>query len=141
MQFRSIVTGSLKSRATDRYGSGQFHAGRTKGKKHHEHQGLDVQAKPNESIFSPIDGDIIREAVPYPPFTGVVIRGKGAYAGYEVKLFYVQGYFSGHVTAGTPIGVAEDLSIKYPGITNHVHLEVRSGGKVVPPFDVYQMCF
>lgn len=141
MQFRSIVAGSLKSRASDEYGSGQFHAGRTKGKKRHEHQGLDVLASPNEQIFSPIDGEIIREAIPYPPFTGIAIRGTGDYAGYEVKLFYVQGYFCGPVKAGAAIGVAENLAKKYPGITNHVHLEVRNQGKVVPPFDVYQMCF
>jgi hypothetical protein len=141
MRFGSIVAGSLKSRATDKYGSGQFHAGRTKGKKRHDHQGLDVQAMPNERILSPIDGEIIREAVPYPPFTGVVIRGTGDYAGYEVKLFYVRGYSCGPVRSGDLIGTAEDLSIKYPGITNHVHLEVRNQGKVIPPFDVYQMSF
>lgn len=141
MLFRSIVAGPLKSRGSDAYGSGQFHAGRTKGKNHHKHQGLDVQAKPNENIFSPIDGEIIRESDPYAPFSGIAIHGTGDYAGYEVKIFYVKGYFCGPVKAGSMIGRAEDLSIKYPGITNHVHLEVRQKGKIIPPFDVYEMCF
>ncbi len=42
---------------------------------------------------------------------------------------------------GEAIGNAEDLTWKYPGITNHVHLEVRNVGMVIPPFNVYQMCF
>ena len=111
------------------------------GKKRREHQGLDIQARPSARILSPIDGAIIREAAPYSPFTGVAIRGTGDYTGYEVKLFYVKGYLCGPVKAGDLIGTAEDLSIKYPGITNHVHLEVRNRGIVVSPLHVYQMCF
>ena len=141
MQFGSIVYGSLKSRQTDRYGSGQFHAKRSKGIKHHNHQGLDIAAKPNEIILSPIDGQVIREASPYPPFTGILIRGSGAYDGYEAKLFYVRGQRCGVVKAGDVIGVCEDLAVKYPGITNHVHLEVRFLGVVIPPLELYSMCF
>lgn len=141
MQFGSIVHGALRSRSTDRYGSGQFNAGRVRGGKRHHHQGLDIVAKAKEQILSPIDGDITREAIPYAPFTGLVIRGTGTYLGYEVKLFYVQGYRSGPVIKGEVIGRAEDLTKKYPGITNHVHMEVRNGSGILAPFDLYQMCF
>ena len=141
MRFGSIVYGSLKSRNTDRYGSGQFHAGRSMSGKRHSHQGLDIVATAGEQIRSPIDGVITREAIPYAPFTGLVIKGTGAFAAYQVKLFYVQAYRCGSVRAGDVIGNAQDLSEQYPGITNHVHLEVRSFGTVLPPLEVYQMCF
>lgn len=136
MAFASIMRAS-SSRASDRFGSGQFGASRGSRK----HQGLDVKAKPGEVVHSPIDGVIVRECVPYAPFTGLLIRGTGEHSGYEVKLFYVQGNFCGSVKAGEPIGTAEDLAVKYPGITNHVHLEVRKNGAIVAPFDLFEMCF
>src|SRR5262249_44317344 len=120
--FSAITNGP--SRRTDAWGSGQYGAGRG-GRKHH---GLDIVARPAESIHSPIDGDLVREARPYATdrrFTGVVIRGTGSWLGYEVKLFYVDGEFSGPVRAGDVVGHAQDLAVKYPGITNHVHFEVR----------------
>jgi hypothetical protein len=139
MTFKSIVRGLMRSRAVDPRGSGQFGALRDHGKR--RHQGLDIKANPGEMILSPIDGDVVREAVPYPPFTGLLIRGSGEYDGYDVKLFYVTGLACGPCMAGTPVGYAEDLNKKYPGITNHVHMEVRYKGKIVPPTDTYQMCF
>ena len=77
------------------------------------------------------DGIILREAIPYPPFSGLLIRGTGGYAGYEVKLFYVDGLWCGPCSAGTTIGYAENLAFKYPGIPNHVHIEVRRGGALI----------
>ena len=139
MAFASIVK-AAQSRGTDnKYGSGQFGASRDKGTR--KHKGLDVKAVPHEAVFSPLDGVIVRECVPYAPFTGLLIRGTGEHSGYEVKLFYVQGLACGPVKAGELVGAAEDLSVKYPGITNHVHLEIRKNGKVVPPLDFYEMCF
>ncbi len=130
----------MKSRGFDaRYGWGQSGASRDRGRRHH--QGLDVLASPGEPVFSPIDGIIFREAIPYPPFSGLLIRGTGAYAGYEVKLFYVDGLWCGPCLAGSVIGYAEILAVKYPGIPNHVHMEVRRGGALVSPQDTYMMCF
>jgi murein DD-endopeptidase MepM/ murein hydrolase activator NlpD len=139
MQFKSIVLG-MKSRGFDqRYGSGQFGASRNQGRRHHK--GLDILAAARAPVFSPIDGEIIREAIPYPPFSGLLIRGTGEYAGYEIKLFYVDGLMCGPCKAGMIIGYAENLSIKYPGIPNHVHMEVRNGGVLVSPQETYMMCF
>lgn len=142
MEFKSILVRPLKSRGTDhRWGSGQFGAPRDNHRR--KHAGLDVVADPGDLVFSPIDGEIVREASPYFPFSGVLIRGNGEYAPYEVKLFYVKvkGFMCGSVKAGTLIGSVEDLRWKYPGITNHVHVEVRCMGKVISPVDVYMMCF
>jgi|HubBroStandDraft_4_1064222.scaffolds.fasta_scaffold2271949_2 hypothetical protein len=43
--------------------------------------------------------------------------------------------------AGDQIGWAEDLKVKYPKITNHVHMEIRRKGLLMNPFEVYAMCF
>ena len=130
------------TRQMDGYGSGQFNASRDGGKRHH--QGLDVVSRPGEPVKSPIDGDVIAESVPYkndPRYRGVRIRGTGRHAGYEVKMFYLQGLFCGPVKAGDVVGYAQNLEEKYPGITNHVHMEVRQHGVLLSPLDLYKMCF
>lgn len=128
------------TRQLDAHGSGQFGASRGARR----HQGLDIVARAGEQVKSPIDGDVMREALPYPAdprYRGVVIRGTGKFAGYEVKMFYVEGLFCGQVKAGQVVGSAQNLGDKYPGITNHVHLEVRYKGAVVSPLEMYRMCF
>jgi leukocyte cell-derived chemotaxin-2 len=87
---------------------------------------------------------VIREAHPYandPRFRGVVIRGTGSWTGYEVKLFYVDGLFTGDAQAGQVIGRAQDLIGRYPGITNHVHLEIRKRGRELLPNELFGFCF
>lgn len=128
------------TRRTDPWGSGQYGAGRGQ----RTHQGLDIVARPGEAIRCPIEGDVVREAHPYPNeprFSGVVIRGKGVWSGYEVKVFYVNGVFSGDAKPGQVLGHAQDLSGRYPGITNHVHVEVRQHGRALSPNDLFRMCF
>jgi murein DD-endopeptidase MepM/ murein hydrolase activator NlpD len=139
MRFASIVYGSMHSRTSDPYGSGQFAAPRD----HHsrQHNGLDIAASPGDAVLSPIGGNLVREAIPYAPFTGLLIEGTGEYVGYSVKLFYVEANQCGPVGAGGLIGYAQDLKYKYPEITNHIHMEVRYEGKLVSPTDTYLMCF
>ena len=127
------------SRLSDRWGSGQFGAGRGS----RQHQGLDLLADPGEAVFSPIAGTIRREALPYAGdarYRGIVITGDGEWNGYEVKLFYVEGLSCGSVRAGEVVGHAQDLSAKYPGITNHVHVEVRKDGRLLAPFEAFGAC-
>lgn len=140
IQFHSIVRGEMKSRVYDVWGSGQFGASR-KGRMH---KGIDVVAKKDEDILSPIDGNVIREAFPYPDdkrYRGILIRGERSFSGYEVKLFYVNGFFSGAVDGGKLVGRALDLTERYNNITNHVHMEVYRAGTCIDPREVYLMCF
>ena len=142
--FERVVIGGLKSRQRDAFGSGQFGAHRTGHRHGSTHEGLDIVASAHSTVFSPIDGVLVREARPYgaaSPFAGVVIQGTGAWQDYEVKMFYVSGYRSGTVSAGETIGVVQDLEWRYPGITNHIHVEVRKGGTLLSPADLYGMCF
>lgn len=140
MAFASEIVREQRSRGTDAFGQGHFGAARG-GRLH---QGLDIETAPGEEIMSPVDGEVIREALPYhddPAFRGLVIRGVGAWAGYEVRIFYVDGLLSGRVEAGSVVGRAQDLKHRYPGITNHIHVEVRLGGMTLSPSEIYAMCF
>jgi hypothetical protein len=136
--FGRISSGG--TRISDAWGRGQFGSSRIG----HMHQGLDVKAAPGEVIRSPITGTVTREAKPYAGdsrFKGVVVKGTGDWAGTEVKLFYVQGWLQGRVEKGQPLGNAQDLSLRYPDITNHVHIEVRQSGLLVDPATMFGMCF
>ncbi len=140
MSFPHNIVATQRTRRSDIHGSGQYGAGRGSRK----HQGVDVVAYPGERVFSPISGEIVRESFPYAEdlsYRGLVIRGTGDWSGYEIKIFYVEGLNCGPVVPGSPIGFAQDLSRRYPGITNHVHVEVRRNGQVMPLTDLYRMCF
>lgn len=103
--------------------------------------GLDIVAEPGEQILCPCDGVIYREAIPYRNdsiLRGVAMRGP---PGFEIKIFYVEGFVLGSVSAGQPIGYAQNLKVKYPGITNHVHLEVHVDGSPVDPAMLFNQSF
>jgi len=139
-KFPSAIVAGQRSRGSDTFGSGRFGASRG-GRKH---QGLDIEALRGQQVFAPIPGIITREAVPYANdlrYKGVLLEGSGAWSGYTVKIFYVDGIKSGEVASGELIGYVQNLQIKYPGITNHIHVEVRFKGRVIDPFSIWQMCF
>jgi murein DD-endopeptidase MepM/ murein hydrolase activator NlpD len=136
LTLRSPVTGLLRLRGEDDWGSGAYGAGRGD----RLHRGLDIVAQPGDPILSPMDGELVREAAPYEDdtrYSGVLLRGHGAWEGVEIKLFYLDGPHEGRVRAGDPIGIAQDLGQKYPGITNHVHVEVRRQGDLLDPTPLF----
>ncbi|HUD34264.1 MAG TPA: hypothetical protein VMR43_14820 [Variovorax sp.] len=140
MSIAQELVRNQRSRNRDAHGSGQF--GESRGNR--KHKGLDVVANVGEMIFSPIEGTIVREAFPYkddPSVRGVVIQGTGTWEGYEVKVFYAQGLVCGAVLPGQHIAFAQDLTKKYLGITNHIHVEVRLKGKVIAPQELFVQCF
>lgn len=137
-QFHRILPGS--TRLADRWGHGRF--GEPRGAR--THGGLDIVAVPGEVVSSPIEGTITPESLPYADdasYRGLLISGTGPWEGYEVRMFYVVGFLSGRVAAGQTVGLAQDLGRRYPGITNHVHLEVRYHGTVLNPMDTFGLCF
>lgn len=124
----------------DRHGDGHFGASRG-NRKHH---GLDIKVNAGGRVYSPINGIITREAIPYkddPRFRGLLIVGTGEWEGYIVKMFYVEGILSGEVQAGSLIGYAQDLSARYNGITNHVHIEITKDGAMINPTEIWEACF
>ena len=128
MKFNS-PTKPLRRRKCDGFGCGEYGASRGNRK----HKGIDLLVNPGADIFAPISGKI-RFANPYSNdtrFKGVEISS----ALHGVKLFYfLPSVKNGEmVKAGQRIGKAQNLGIKYPGIPNHIHLEVRVSGVSVDP--------
>ena len=114
----------MKIRGQDACGDGKYGAPRGS----HMHKGVDYECVPGQAIRSPISGMIVREARPYAgeKYSGMLIQGPRI----AVKLLYIRfgpsikpGLI---VKKGDVIGLAQDISEKYPGITPHVHLEVES---------------
>lgn len=110
-------------RGSDKWGSGHYLAPRG-GKLH---QGRDYKCVPGQKVVSPIHGQIVRIAKPYPKgiWSGVLIQGPRI----AVKLFYLKpdsSLVGLMVGQGQVIGTAQDIAEKYPGMISHIHLEICS---------------
>ena len=92
------------------------------------HQGVDYELPhgAGQLVISPIAGRIERIAYPYSDtqdFAGCEIRGDGIW----IKMFYFRLHDSlikQRVVIGQEIGVAQDISKRYPNVTPHIHLEI-----------------
>ena len=129
----------LKRRKCDGWGCGHFGASRAGGKR--KHNGQDFLSKGGEKVFAPISGRV-RVLYPYsddPRFQGVEIT-EGQMS---VKIFYFEpSVKTGDiVTAGDDIGRAQNLGIKYKGIPNHIHVEIRRGGVLRDPSPYFEQDF
>jgi murein DD-endopeptidase MepM/ murein hydrolase activator NlpD len=128
---------TMRIRGKDAWGNGQFGASRASNTRKHE--GIDFMCMPGETVFSPFAGSITRFSNPYPDdsrFGGILIQG----AQYAVKIFYLSPLVAvgEKVHRGQPIGTAQDISRKYPGITQHVHVEVYENGNLIDPSNLIQ---
>jgi murein DD-endopeptidase MepM/ murein hydrolase activator NlpD len=113
----------------DKLGDGHFGSSRSGGSR--DHNGLDLVVTPGETIYSPIDGKVIRYSSPYPDdsrYSGLHIQNDK----YLVKMWYLspnQVKPGQEVTRGQALGVAQKISTKYgAGMIDHVHVEVWPGG-------------
>ena len=115
-------------RHSDRHGSGFF--GAPRGDK--RHKGVDFIVSPiGQTIVAPCPGDVIRIKRPYAKkvkgvlFSGLFIRA----ADYTYTLFYFEPLFEvlrTRVEEGDILGYAQDISIKYPGMIPHIHVQFDS---------------
>ena len=93
-----------------------------------KHNGLDYCCDPGQTVVSPIDGKIIRVALPYAgaKYTGLMIEGHQI----TITMFYISPlpYIVGKdVKAGDVVAIAQDISEKYGhGMLPHVHLRIDS---------------
>ena len=116
-------------RATDAFGCGAFGSPRDADERKHE--GVDYEAIPGQTVQAPMSGFVTRIGYAYSDdrflrfveITNPALR-------YTSRVFYVLP----HVTEGQPVrlgqtvGWAMSLQRRYPGITNHVHLEIAHMG-------------
>jgi len=110
-------------RKTDSHGNGSY--GSKRGNRLHE--GRDYICDPGQSVYSPISGVISRKAKPYAgeEYSGVLIRNDWC----AIKMFYLRPDYNligKRVKKGQIIGTAQDISEKYPGMINHIHLSIVS---------------
>ncbi|WP_325059787.1 M23 family metallopeptidase [Vitreimonas sp.] len=113
-------------RGVDAFGSGDFGARRDAGKR--RHHGVDYVAAVGALVRAPISGEVSRLGYAY---RGVgrlrIVEIVNPETKYTARVLYVAPTVSvgDVVVAGDEIGAAQDLSRRYPGITNHVHVELR----------------
>lgn len=118
-------------RGCDDFGCGSFGADRDAGGRRHE--GTDFEASAGQKIVAPISGFVSKIGAAYPGdarYHYIQITNPALH--YEARVFYVDpSVHEGQaVHLGQPIGRDHSLQARYPGITNHVHLELeRIGGR------------
>ncbi len=113
----------------DRGGSGHYGAPRKRDDgSTYTHRGVDYSCRIDQKIWMPCTGKIIRDAYPYHPdhtYHGVMIEAKRV----RFKMFYVRlydGIVGKVVKIGEPIGIAENIALRYPGkgVTPHIHVGI-----------------
>jgi murein DD-endopeptidase MepM/ murein hydrolase activator NlpD len=118
-------------RQRDSYGDGEFRAPRDGGQRRHE--GVDYIAEPGQPVKAPMSGYVAHVGFAYPGdqrFHFVEIANPAL--GYTARVFYVDPKVQEGqaVHVGDVIGTDHSLQGRYPGITNHVHLEIaRANGR------------
>lgn len=117
-------------RYADKWGRGAYGAPRDNGNR--IHKGLDFIVSPiGQKIIAPAAGLVIRIKIPYANpvkgvlFSGILVRASD----YEYTLFYfepLKEIIRTRIEEGQLIGHAQDISLKYPGMIAHVHLQIDS---------------
>jgi peptidoglycan LD-endopeptidase LytH len=113
-------------RGIDAFGSGDFGAVRDAGKR--RHHGVDYVSEPGADVLAPLSGKITRIGSAYSGREDLqYVEIVNPETHLSARVLYVsptvaEGDF---VSAGDVLGAAQDLTDRYPGITNHVHLEMR----------------
>lgn len=125
----------LTPRKCDNFGCGNFGASRDGGTR--KHMGQDYLAKVGQPVFAPISGTFSTGSAyasgQYRELRYCKITSEtGAVS---VAIMYAKpGLSSGErVEAGQVIGEVQSLQGRYPGINNHIHVEVKVSGIKVDP--------
>ena len=119
-------------RGHDGYGDGFFHARRDGGSRPHE--GVDYDSRAGQDVAAPISGYVAKIGYAYPGderFKYVEIDNPALKL--QARVFYVDPDVAvgDSVEIGRPIGRAHSLQRRYPGITDHIHLEVEAAGRKI----------
>jgi len=121
-------------REHDNAGDGHYHASRDGGTR--LHRGVDLVATFGQTVTSPFSGVVKRVGVAYNGDNRFrTIHIKSDDEDLIIKILYVRPIVKkgDRVTSGQPIGTVQDLTQRYAGITNHLHIEVLVGGAHVDP--------
>jgi hypothetical protein len=113
-------------RKSDNWGSGYFGAPRG----NRPHLGIDLIYSPDEEIRAPFDLTINRVSYPYAssPYSGIAFTTTIDNIDYDGRMWYMLpdfGSIGKSFKRGQIIGVAQQINEKYPGMINHVHLQLE----------------
>jgi murein DD-endopeptidase MepM/ murein hydrolase activator NlpD len=117
-------------RAHDDFGDGYFSAVRDGGRRKHE--GVDYAGTPGQAVVAPLSGFVTKIGYAYADDHNLeFVEITNPALGYQARVFYVTpGVEVGDaVHLGAPIGTLDSLQDRYPGIINHVHLELMQAGR------------
>lgn len=119
-------------RQHDDFGDGYFGARRDGGSRAHE--GVDYMAVAGQAVRAPMSGYVTKIGYAYAGDTSLkFVEITNPALDYAARAFYVApGVEVGQtVRLGDTIGTVESLQGHYPGITDHVHLEILDRGERV----------
>ena len=125
----NVTGGTIRN---DSEGSGYF--GAPRGSDVHHGVDLTLPRGAGQALLAPITGRFDRVSYPY----GDDLRWKGGIFANEdiaIWLFYFepdQNLFREEVSMGQVIGITQDISIKYPGMIPHIHMQVGEHGEINP---------
>lgn len=126
-------------RGNDKWGSGAF--GASRGSR--PHLGVDLIVEPGAYVYAPFDMKIERISHPYSnsPYLGIAFSYNRSGNTYDGRAWYfnpLPSVIGRNVSQGEVIGVAQDLTNRYPGITNHIHLQLQGNNLEGMDYIVYK---
>jgi len=129
--MKALIKTGLPLRESDKWGQGYF--GAPRGSR--THRGIDYQCPAGAAVLAPVAGMVTKLGYPYGDdlsFRYVQITDS---TGIHHRVFYVepQIWVGQVVKADAPIGMAQDLERRYPGITPHIHYEIKKDGEFINP--------
>lgn len=116
-------------RGHDDFGDGEFGARRDGGTRAHE--GVDYVATAGQEVSAPMSGYVTKIGYAYAGDAELkFVEITNPALDYAARAFYVNPdvEVGQSVRLGQPIGTVESLQGHYPGITDHVHLEILAPG-------------
>ena len=123
---------------------GAYHAARSSDGRSRRHEGLDLLAAPGSPILAPFDGFLVRIADPYPQQKDASLLGlllqSNEQPELEVKILYcdpIRSLIGKPVSRGALLARSQSLQSLYPGIRDHIHVEVWISGMRVDPTSLF----
>ncbi len=117
-------------REHDDFGDGYFSASRDGGRRRHE--GVDYAGTPGQTVVAPLSGFVTKIGYAYADDQNLeFVEISNPALGYVARVFYIDPsvQVGDAVHLGAPVGKLDSLQDRYPGITNHVHLELMQNGQ------------
>jgi len=129
--MKAIIPTKLELRKPDKWGAGFFGAPRG----NRVHTGIDYECPAFRSVLSPCDGTVTKWGYPYGDDLSFQYIQITDAEGYDHRIFYVSpGQSLGKtIKVGDVIGISQDLEVRYPEITPHIHYEIKKDDEFINP--------